>query len=278
MKNIVRLDFKMRMFEGRDRIERTRGVDMTYPLHTHTFYEYFLVTHGRAFHMVNGSSQLLSRGSLVLIRPHDEHYYDYYRKDDFEFLNVGVSTEEFQRVTDYYGVSPQTFSAEPMPRHIHLSPDKTTEAETLLTDLLTASPGEGRVHLFFMDLSVMLFHILNGDESNPVSALPMWLMNAIQEMEKPENFIAGLPRLLALSYCSQAHVNRVFRRYLYTTPTHYINDLRIRYAHKLLTTTSSSVTSIASTCGFNNISYFYTVFKQRCGLCPNALRHSLAGT
>lgn len=47
----------------------------TFPLHTHDFYEIFLVAEGKAIHEVNGSSQLLSKGSLVYIRPSDTHYY-----------------------------------------------------------------------------------------------------------------------------------------------------------------------------------------------------------
>lgn len=45
------------------------GVPATYKIHTHDFYELFLVSHGGAIHAVNGRSQLLSEGSFVLMRP-----------------------------------------------------------------------------------------------------------------------------------------------------------------------------------------------------------------
>ena len=75
---IERLSLHTSPTRTRKHIARFVGVGATYPLHTHTFYEYFLVTGGSALHMVNGTSQALSKGSLVLIRPEDAHYYDYY--------------------------------------------------------------------------------------------------------------------------------------------------------------------------------------------------------
>lgn len=38
------------------------GVHATYKIHTHDFYELFLVPKGSAVHAVNGRSQLLPRG------------------------------------------------------------------------------------------------------------------------------------------------------------------------------------------------------------------------
>lgn len=59
------------------------GVPATYKIHTHDFYELFLVSHGGAIHAVNGRSQLLSEGSFVLMRPRDVHRYDFFNNADF---------------------------------------------------------------------------------------------------------------------------------------------------------------------------------------------------
>ena len=64
------------------------GVPATYKIHTHDFYELFLVSHGGAIHAVNGRSQLLSEGSFVLMRPRDVHRYDFFNNADFELLDI----------------------------------------------------------------------------------------------------------------------------------------------------------------------------------------------
>lgn len=52
---------------------RNSSLKETAPLHSHNFYEFFIVTDGTALHMVNNSIQTLTKGDLVFIRPQDTH-------------------------------------------------------------------------------------------------------------------------------------------------------------------------------------------------------------
>ena len=52
---------------------RNSFIHQTAKLHTHTFYEMFVVAEGTALHMVNHAIQTLHRGDLVFIRPRDVH-------------------------------------------------------------------------------------------------------------------------------------------------------------------------------------------------------------
>lgn len=260
-------------FRGKDElIMKNVGVGVTFPMHTHSYYEYFLVTSGRALHIVNNASQIVSRGSLVLVRPSDEHFYDYYHEDDFEFWNAGFTVEQYRNVIKLFGIDAAYFDEPALPLHVHLD-TKTTQSVNQQLQMLSDTPrGKKREHMFLMILGNIVYHMLVGEDAALYTELPSWLLNLIQEMEKPANFVAGLPRLLQLANYSQAHINRIFRQYLNTTPTHYINDLRLRHAHRLLTSTDIPILGISNTCGFNSVSYFYTVFKNRYGFCPNALR------
>ena len=48
----------------------------------------------------------------------------------------------------------------------------------------------------------------------------------------------------------------------------YINQLRIEDAKRLLLSTNTTISEIASEVGFDNISYFSTVFRKLCGVSP----------
>lgn len=48
----------------------------------------------------------------------------------------------------------------------------------------------------------------------------------------------------------------------------YINQLRIKEAKRLLLSTDFAISKIASDVGFENISYFSTVFRKQCGMSP----------
>ena len=48
----------------------------------------------------------------------------------------------------------------------------------------------------------------------------------------------------------------------------YINRLRVDEAKRLLLSTNATISEIASEVGFDNISYFSTVFRKQCGVSP----------
>lgn len=67
---------------------------------------------------------------------------------------------------------------------------------------------------------------------------------------------------------STGFFSRMFKKILGVTPIEYINESRLTLARKLLTTTAMSIEQIASACGFDNISYFYRLFKRRFNITP----------
>lgn len=73
------------------------------------------------------------------------------------------------------------------------------------------------------------------------------------------------------------HQNRVireFHRQYHTTPSKYINGLRVAKAAVLLLETDKSMLQIASECGFGSVSSFYSLYKARFGRTPTESRSS----
>ncbi|MCL6588596.1 MAG: helix-turn-helix domain-containing protein [Firmicutes bacterium] len=67
---------------------------------------------------------------------------------------------------------------------------------------------------------------------------------------------------------SPTFFSKLFKKIMGITPFEYINESRLTKAHKLLTTTYLSIKEVASLCGFENLSYFYRLFKQRFDITP----------
>ena len=65
---------------------------------------------------------------------------------------------------------------------------------------------------------------------------------------------------------------RMFRRYLHSSPVEYVLRRRIFFAANLLTTTDHSVTDIALACGFSSPAYFTKKFHEIAGAAPLAYR------
>lgn len=78
----------------------------------------------------------------------------------------------------------------------------------------------------------------------------------------------SLKDLASHFHLSEKYVSRFFKEQFHLTVTQYISYLRLSHAKHLLESTNLSVTDIALTCGFTNVSYFIRSFGRTYGLSP----------
>ena len=64
------------------------------------------------------------------------------------------------------------------------------------------------------------------------------------------------------------YLSKLFHEKTGVSLREYINGLRMEEARRLLVTTDRQVSEIAGMVGFDNISYFSTVFRKMCGMSP----------
>ncbi|WP_333815384.1 GlxA family transcriptional regulator [Tabrizicola sp.] len=102
------------------------------------------------------------------------------------------------------------------------------------------------------------------------------LKRAIAVMEAAlENPVS--PSLIAEELgISTRQLERLFGRYLNSTPKHYFMEMRLHKAQNLLVQTEQSVTEIAMACGFQTTSHFSKVFRAHFGTSPLSQRAKLA--
>lgn len=81
--------------------------------------------------------------------------------------------------------------------------------------------------------------------------------------------ITQLCRKLAVS---RAQLNRKIRELTSLSVMEHLRKMRIERAHHLLLTTSSSISEIANTCGFDDPNYFCRAFTKAYGCSPTIIR------
>lgn len=64
----------------------------------------------------------------------------------------------------------------------------------------------------------------------------------------------------------------IFQAYLHQSPNDFLNSYRLNMSYNLLKGTTESITTIASSCGFNHLSYFSKAFYQKFKCTPRELR------
>lgn len=74
---------------------------------------------------------------------------------------------------------------------------------------------------------------------------------------------------------STRQLERLFGKYLNTSPKRYFMEMRLERARKLLLQTEASVTEVAVACGFENPGHFSRVYRSSFGITPHAQRNKI---
>ena len=244
--------------------------------HKHNYYEAFLVIDGSATHYVNGESYNIEKGSLWLIRPDDEHCYLDPISSDYQFINFILTQELLQAMLDFLG--PGFSFVVGADHHLPLSrtlsgPDLDKAIKTLENLMLYPKTDVGGFNATFKIAAIEVLNCFfsRSDKYGGID-LPGWLRCLIAEMRKEENYTLGLQAMLRISQYSPEHLCRTFRKYLGTSPTAFLSTIRLEEAARRLIYSDEDIISIASSVGFDNLSYFYRRFKEWHGLSPRKYR------
>ncbi len=243
-----------------------KSVSETYHIHTHDFFEIFYVVKGRAMHNINGESECCVSGTLQLIRPADCHNYSFINRYDMELISIGISRKIMEEIAAFSETDLQEIEAKPMPLSVTFDPAKAEAMRHQIKKIGGISDPDKR-RSYGKTLISMLLYTLTDKTAEGIK-IPQWLGELISEMNKIENFTAGLKRMVELSHVTQSHLNREMKRYLAMTPTEYINSKRIAYAGDLLLLNRHSITEISELCGFETLSNFYDNFTKFCQCTP----------
>lgn len=68
---------------------------------------------------------------------------------------------------------------------------------------------------------------------------------------------------------SEVHLRRIFKSALNTTPTRYINYLRLEKAKNMLISSNYTIAEISLSVGFLDQYYFSRLFKKEIGISPS---------
>ena len=254
------------------------GANDIYRPHNHEFYEIFITISGTVTHYINGITQKLPEGSLVFIRPEDIHAYVYDTPQSSEtaYINLTFTYETAELLFTYLSdcfPSKDLLSCD-MPPTVLLN---RLEKERLLAQISELNIVNWqdkdalklRMRAILADIFVRFFY--NMPNSKEQSA-PVWLSQLLSEMEHPDNFSAGIERMISLSGRTREHLSRSLKKHYGVTLTEYINDLRINYASNLLLNTNTPILEICFACGFQSVSNFYKVFQGKYGVSPREFR------
>ena len=245
--------------------------------HTHDYYEIFLTLKGNITHEVNGQKQTLAEGSLIFIRDTDCHFYDYDKKNEFEFVNVSFTKKTAESLFEYLGdgfPSKALLSAK-LPPAVTLSKNEKIKLFSQLDELNAVNFNDKQS--LKLKMRTILFNVFTkyfSDLKETEEIIPYWLENFHDKIQNPKYFTLSTTQLFSITEKSREHTSRLFKKYYNTTISEYIGDLRINYAANLLINSTLTVTEICYECGFSNLAWFYELFNKKHNMSPKKFREN----
>ncbi len=241
--------------------------------HHHDFYEVFIVEEGPIQHHINGRVEILYPDTLVLVHPADYHCFS--RKDQApaQFFNLAFGAEQFEQAKALVALCTPSAADTPLADKVMLTHELSRlllRRMKWLRDVTNPIPQEVQLTEGITLLTDIL--VLCAVGSGNVNLNPYWLRKACSEMRKQENMVQGIPRLVELSGKTQEHLTRSMRKYMDTTPSAYVNTIRLERAAEELATTDRSVFEVMLDVGFQNTSYFNKLFKEKYHVSPRKYR------
>lgn len=249
-------------------------------LHDHDFCEVFWIERGCAGHAVNGQMQNLDAGTVVFIRPQDAHSFKPVG-GGFTLVNVAFAQREARTLTGrYYRHATQQTPAlanpwsdkQPLPFSMTVGPEGLVQLAYWSQRL----PGLENDRLTFDAFMLHLHHLCTTPAQSPATTpprdAPSWLHDALQDLAQQDRLHNAPQRLSQLADRSPEHLNRVIRKSFGCTTTDLANRVRLERAARLLSMTSRPILRIADDSGFDNLGYFYRLFRDHFGVTPRRYR------
>ncbi len=254
------------------------GKSWTYPRHRHRdVFEFYYLFGGELLHTLDAGRIQMREGDFVSIA--EEEYHSLSGRN-FDFFNLILPLPYWTGILEMPGMEKAfgwTAGAEQGNRRI--STCFRGSRQVWITEQLEqlflyqkSEYGDLLLGGFLMNLAAELMGPPEG-AGEASDEYPLWLKDLIMEVENRMAVeVLTLTDLVRLSSRSAEHLARTFRRCLGTTPSSWLNSLKLEHAALMLEHSNTAVLDIALSLGFENLGYFYRLFKENYGVPPVAYR------
>lgn len=241
--------------------DRETSIDFhSHPMFEIVYYKsgYGTTTLHRAFHSYRPHT-------FAVIHPNCPH--DEVRQTDTEVLYFGFSYDQSPLMlkTGFYEDSEDSVILE-------------------LIEEMTSEIGARRKHfglkvdLLLQEIVIEISRLSSGDaaEEEPLHGeTERHILFAKHYIDQYFTQKISLTQLADMSGYSYDHFRHMFKLYMGQSPMHYILQLRLGKARRMMAAGEASMTRIALECGFSSLAQFSNTFKKYSGVSPSDYRQRL---
>ncbi|EBA13511.1 helix-turn-helix transcriptional regulator [Roseobacter sp. CCS2] len=231
-------------------------------LHDHDFFELFWVLNGTIRHHLTSGAETLKEGSVVFIRPGQEHALQG-RGEHALVVSLCIHPDTVKSLAKRHpNLKGHLFWSHGDPVKAHRDIRQMTALNQGAVQLENSPCDTLATEAFLLPLCAELTAASFAED------VPVWLANACAAAKSPDVFRDGSAGLVAIAGKAHSHVSRMMRKHLGQTPSDYVNNIRMQHAARALTTDDQAISEIAADCGIPNMSHFHKLFRAAYGLTP----------
>ena len=237
-----------------------------YISHVNDKLEFYILFDGDVSFLVESSLYKLNPGEVIVTRPNEKHnciinscsvhkHMCLWFEPECDFLFSDFLTHDFGQ-------------------NNHIVPDSKSKKRLFdICDSLKAAADKKDTHAeFILTLEMLsIFRQSLGSSEEGVKLLPESLKSILADIDENYKIIQSLTYFENKYYISASTLNRMFNRYLRTTPKNYIEAKKLANSRKLLKE-GNSVLFASMESGFFDYSNYIRLFKKRFGITPRQYR------
>ena len=247
-------------------------------VHCHEFFELQFFPNSSFSHLANNVVTEFSKVTLLFIRPDDCH--DILNPDNKSIFILHLAFSK-KLVMDVFEDLTNSFPSlelleAPMPPHVVLDALDSNELENAFNEITSIDFYDYNLRIVYIRrfLVNVLYKYFFEKHQPSQKHIPKWLQETCEKMRYIEHFSVGFDRMVEISGRTKSHLCRSMQRYMNTTPTKFINEVRLIWIATMLINTDAEILDLCFEAGFSNISWMYILFKEKYGQPPGTFRNS----
>lgn len=243
-------------------------------MHTHNFYEFFMITEGKACHELNGNIAYPEKNRLFMIRPSDLHQFRISKNENCVHMNICIVSSKLKQICDALCISLSSL-----------------ESRSDLSVRLSSGEAD-----FFLERAKLLSVMQNSDEKESISIMcelvaqavatinrthllaklnyPEWFTQLLEKINSPENSACSAADVYCMGGFSPPVMVEYFKKFTGKTVASYLRELKCNRAGMMLRSTNLSILEISEYLGYDSLSHFNRIFKEYYGIPPAHYRKS----
>jgi len=258
-------------------------------IHTHNFYELNIVMSGNGKHFLNNSTFHITSGDIFIMPPNVSHGYEFDSKK-YSIFHLLFNKQFFVKYETHlnnlagyqilFNIDPHIRRQDSLVNNfLHINITENYNLVRIFDELVLLRKEkkkntESKKEYLTLYVIAKLCEMIE-EEKVAYSGNNRYLFDLLKSVEYIySNFGSKieLETLYSISCMSRSSYLRYFKKIFNATPIDFIRDYRLRQAKSMLKHTNSSLTQIATDCGFCDSAHFSRLFKEKYQVSPSKYR------